>query len=192
MKQGRAYIALVIIPAIIGASACASFITKEQERRCYAWVTERAAARAAQDWPRLERLANQFIRDGKWLLDPALGPESYEMYSEAYEDLIDVYFMRDDFMAVLEASEKCINVFYANPRCHQFKVVALAILGRKAEARAACDIAERLVAYLIRVNERNLRQASQPVDKEKYSAKLEFLEMQKRLLEIMRSLDFTW
>jgi len=188
LKQGRTYIALVIALAIMGVSACASFVTKEQERWCYAWVTERAAARAAQDYPRLERLANQFIRDGKWLLD--LGPENYEMYSEAYEDLIDVYFSRDDFMAALEASEKCIDVFYPNPSCHQSKVMALAALGRKPEARTACDIAERLVAHLIRVNERNLRQASQPIDKERYSNKLEGLKVRKFLLEGLRHLDF--
>jgi tetratricopeptide (TPR) repeat protein len=160
------------------------------EKSCFAWVRERGAAHATKDYSRLERLANQFIRDCKWTLDPKFGPGSNEMYSDAYQDLAIIYSERGDFVAALEASEKGIDIFYENYGCHLQKVIALTFLGRKPQARTACDIAVRLLAYLIEGNERNLERASQPKDKERYSNKLEDLKKVKAFLELLREGDF--
>jgi tetratricopeptide (TPR) repeat protein len=181
LKQGRTYIALVIILAIIGPSACASIYSEERVEWCLTLAKERRAASNAQDWPQLERLANQFLGDCKHFLDSKL-------LSKVYEDLASAHHNRGNLLAALEASEKCIDIFYTNHGCHQTKVMVLINLGRKSEALAACEIAERLIAHLIKVNQSNLRQASRPIDKERYSAEQELLEFRKKLLEGMRLL----
>jgi S1-C subfamily serine protease len=153
--------------------------SKDKVNRCITIMKERAAALATQDWSYLERLANRYLQNCEGSLDS-------EDYSEAYCHLAMAHMNRDNAMAALEASEKCIDVFYANFGCHVEKVRALLYLGRQSEARTAFEIAEKIAAHVIKINERKLSEASQPLYKELYSSKQRMLEAQKSHLDSLR------
>ena len=159
--------------------AFAQTASKEKAQQCVTQMGEQTAALVARDWPQLERLAKRYLQDCK-------GVFGSELYSDAYLHIAIANIQLDDSAAALAASETCIDIFYANSGCHVQKVLALIKLKRFAEALTESEIAEKLVDYLIKRNERDLREASQPVDKELYSSKDDNLKAQKSLLNSIR------
>jgi hypothetical protein len=153
--------------------------SKDNMEQCTTQMNERAAALVAQDWPQLERLAKRYLQDCKGVFDS-------ENYSTAYEEIAMANLQLNNPAATLVASEKCIDIFYANSGCHVNKVQALIKLKRFAEARTEFGIAERLVGYLIESNEKDLHVASHPVYKKLYSSKDRNLRAQKSLLDRIR------
>jgi len=59
-------------------------------------------------------------------------------------------------------------------------------LGRMPEARAALNIAEKLVAHLAAAAERELQRASHPAERELHAAKLNLLRAQESVVEGLR------
>lgn len=153
--------------------------SEDNMEHCTNQMNERTAAFVARDWPQLERLAKRYLQDCKGVFDS-------ENYSNAYLDIAIANIQLNNSAAALAASETCIDIFYANSGCHTQKVLALIKVKRFAEARTEFEIAERLVGYLIERNERDLREASQPVYKEFYSSKDYNLKAQKSLLDSIR------
>ncbi len=118
--------------------------SKDKVNRCITMMNERTAAVAAQDWSHLERLANRYLQDCKGVFDS-------ENYSWGYLHLAIAYRQRDNAMAALEASEKCIDVFYANSGCHVEKVEALLKLGRQSEDALHSRLQKSLLLTLLRL-----------------------------------------
>lgn len=169
---------------IMGASrthslAVAQTASEEKVQQCVTHMNERTAALAARDWFQLERLAKRYIQDCKGVLGS-------EDYSWAYYHIATANIQINNATAALAASEECIDIFYANAGCHVLKVDALIKLDRFAEARTEFEIAERLVPYLIKKNEGDLSETSDPLKKRLYSAKDDFLRSQQEVLDLIR------
>jgi hypothetical protein len=147
----------------------------EWKNQCYTQIAEQTAALAARDWPQLERLAKRYLQDCKAAHDS-------ETCSKAYENIATANIQLNNPIAALAASNECIYTFYGNAGCHVKKVEALIYLERLAEAQTEFKIAERLLAHLIKVNERALRKY-EPSENGLYSIKGSYLRVQKELLD---------
>ena len=154
--------------------------TKED---CLDLLNHQTAALVTRDWIKLERLAKRYIKTCKGVLKP-------DTFSEGYRSLAIATYELDQTMASLSASEKCIEVFYANSGCHVLKVLALLKLGRMSDARAVLDITERLIFHLLENTDQELRRATHPADKKLYSSQQSELNSQKKLVDTLRSTYF--
>lgn len=159
--------------------ALAQTPSEEKLKQCIAEMNERTAAKVANDWLQLERLAKRYLRDRKGVMDS-------ENYSNAHSDIAAANLQIGNAAAALAAIEECIDTFYANPGCHVDKVRALIELKQSAEARIQFGIAERLVDHLIQSNESDLRRASQSLEKELCESKGRNLNAQKSYLDSLR------
>jgi tetratricopeptide (TPR) repeat protein len=158
--------------------------SKDKMKQCITQMDARTAALVARDWPQLERFAKRYLQDCKGVFDS-------ENYSYAYEDIAMANMELNNPAAALEASERCIDVYYANAGCHVTKVRALAKLLRLSEARSEFEIAERLIVHLIEINEENLHKTSDPSEygialRKVYSSKGNKLRALQKLLDSIR------
>ncbi len=143
-------------------------------------LRHRGEALGERDYPELDRIAKQYLKDCKDVSDS-------EEYSMAYLDLAIANMALNDSAAALAASQRCIDVFYSNAFCHVYKTWALINLKRSAEARTEFEIAEKLIVSLLEKNEKDLGAATEKHDKEWYSVTEENLKASRRLLEALRT-----
>ena len=156
----------------------------EWMNECISQLDERTAAFVARDWTQLERLAKRYLQDCKGVFDS-------ENYSGAYEDIASANIELNNPLAALAASERCIDVYYANAGCHVSKIRALIKLSRLSEAHSEFEIAEKLIVHLIEINEENIRKTSDPSEhgialKKFYSSKNNKLKALQKLLDSIR------
>jgi hypothetical protein len=154
--------------------------SQDKEQECTTLLRHRAEALGEKDYTRLETMAKQFLQDCKALY-------SSEEYSMAYLDVAIAHMQREDFAAALDASQRCIDVFYENAFCHVYKTWALIEIKKTEEARTESDIAEKLIDYLLEKNERESGAATEQRDKEAYAVNEKNLKASKRLLEALRT-----
>jgi len=161
--------------------AVAQADSQDKKRECITLLEEQTAALTAEDWTHLEKLAKRYLQDCKEVSDS-------ENYSFAHESIAIANIRLNNPAAALEASKTCIDVYYTNVGCHVTKIRALINLQRVSDARASFEIAERLVAHVIEINERDLHETSDPLEKKVYAAKEHYLNAQKGLLDSIRPL----
>ena len=174
----RTFNVLIILVTLCYAPALAA--PPEKEHECRTLLRQRGEALTARDHAALDRLAKQYLRDCKEVSDAG-------EYSMAYLDLAMAHMAVNDAAAALEASERCIDVFYSNAFCHVYKTWALIDLERSAEARAEFETAEKLIGSLLEKNEKDLAAATEQQDKEWYAVIEENLKASRRLLETLRT-----
>ncbi len=174
----RFLLASAILLALWSSEAVAQTIEKAEE--CVSQREQQTAALVAQDWSQLERLARRYINDCEDVF-------SSKYNSQAHNYLSIALFYLGNFEAALAASETCIGIYYSSSSCHVQKVQSLIELEGFADARPALEIAERLIAYLIETNRKNIRSATESLSRELYQSTHDQLLAEKALLEKLRS-----
>jgi hypothetical protein len=188
--RGWLWIMLVlIIAAVLLMTSCAtpplatdqrpSYVQRYQE--CTSLIKQRTAALVANDWPQLERLAKLYLQE-------CTGVHPSESLANAQEDLAVAYDRLDNQMAVLAATERCIEIFYATPRCHVQRAWALVKLGRQQDARAAFAIADKVVSHAITTTETDLQRAGDPSRRELDAANLQKYRALAAQVDVIRPL----
>jgi len=169
---------------VSGAIDALAQATSEQKAyECVSLIKERTAARAADDWQQLERLAKRYLQTCK-------GVHNSEDLANAQEDISTAYFELGNLTAALSVAEACISLYYASPGCHVRRVVVFLELGRLRDARAALAVAEKLVAHLITNTENDLQRDAHPLDRELNSAKLNYLRsLESRIDQLRRQVN---
>lgn len=142
---------LLLVSMVSGAvDALAQTTVKQKQQECVSLIKERTAAIVTRDWKQLEKIAKRYIQTCKSVHDS-------ESIANAHMDLANAYSGLGNQSSALAATEACIDLFYASPSCHVYRVEFLLKLERRQDARAALTIAEKLVGYLIPTTEKDLQ-----------------------------------
>lgn len=156
---------LLLVSTASSAVAALDQTTIEQKNQeCVSLIKGRTAAIAARDWQQLERMAKRYIQTCKSVHDS-------EGIAMAHMELAYAYSHFGDYSSALSATEACINLFYASPDCHVYRVEFLLKLKRLQEARAELAISEKLVSYLIPITEKDLQKTTDSYQSEYNTAK---------------------
>ena len=153
-------------------------------RLCTDQMRARTAAFVARDWAQVERLAKEFVRECKNVLDA-------EDVGNAYEQIAIASVELDNLAAARAAEDACINILYAHAGCHVSKVGTLIKLDRLAEARTALDMAQRLIKHAVEITEEKLVDAPDQASRRVYLAKLRKLNAYQSYAERLRQEYFT-
>lgn len=151
----------------------------DEKKECVSQIRQRTAAFVAEDWQQLQRLAKRYI-------DTCKAIYGSEALSDAHGAIAFANLRFGNASASLSAAESCIALFYSNSGCHLAKVEAMLKLGRIPEAHAELQFAEKLVAHLSAMAERELQSASHPAERELQAAKLYLLRAQESQVERLR------
>jgi len=167
MKTHIIAIFLVLIHSMIN-SAWSADVNEESLKKKEACITQtkqRTAALVAQDWTKLDVLAERYVKTCKNVFDE-------QDYSTAYEHIAIASANVGNYERALAASNSCTDIYYSNSGCHLQQVVALTQLGRLSEARTSLEKVEKLIIHLAELTKRDLRYADSAIEKELYESRL--------------------
>lgn len=175
---------LLLVSMVSGVDVLAQTTTEQKSQECLSLSNGGNATFAAGDWQQHIRLSKRYIQTCKSVRDS-------ESIAHAHVNLATAYSELGNQSSALSATETCIDLFYATPACHVYRVGFLLKLKRLQEAHAALTIAEKLVDYLTPIAEKDLQETTDSYQSDLNTAKRESKILKLKMLRFLKG-EMDW